>query len=421
MKLLRVRAWVSRFMNNVRSKDRTIEDLTPEEIADAEAEVIGEAQAEVFEGELQTVRRGQLLPARSGLGKLQPRLDDSDLLRCDGRTQLSQWLPYDTRYPIILPRKHWVTQLIVKHHHELQQHGGTNGTLSSLSARFWIEAAREEIRDWERKCMGCARRKATAASQVMAPLPKSRLRTPLRAFARCSVDYSGPFLTRCERGRSRHKRYLCLFTCMLSRAVHLEMSYGLDVQSFLNAFSRMVSRRGLPFEIFSDNGRNFVAADRELKELVQQLDDSAIHKSLANRGVAWHFNPPLAPHFGGVHEVMIKAAKRAIKAILGSTDITDKELATAIAGAESLINSRPLTYQAASPGDNVPLTPNHFLIGQAGGQFSPDNVDTTQFSPRQRLAPCARACTASVETMDERVGADTQCQAQVAARATRCA
>ena len=68
-------------------------------------------------------------------------------------------------------------------------------------------------------------------------------------------------------------------------------------------------------------------------------------------------------------EVMIKAAKKAIVAILGNSDVTDEELMTAFTGAETLINSRPLTYQSANPQDDVPLTPNHLICGQLGGMF----------------------------------------------------
>ena len=222
------------------------------------------------------------------------------------------------------------------------------------------------------------------SSKSMAPLPTIRLASPLRAFARCSVDYGGPYLTKQGRGRAQQKRYLCLFTCLLCRAVHLELSYGLDTDSFLNAFSRMVNRRGLPLEMVSDNGTNFVGANAELRELLKQLDQDTIHRSLANRGVAWHFNPPLALHHGGVHEVMIKAAKRALQAILGKASLTDEQLVTAITGVEALINSRPLTYQSASAEDKTPLTPLHFLTGQAGGQLAPDTMDTTDFRPQHR-------------------------------------
>ena len=136
--------------------------------------------------------------------------------------------------------------------------------------------------------------------------------------------------------------------------------------------------------MLSDKGTNFVAAERELRELVAALDQSKIEQSTANKGIMWHFNSPLAPHFGGVHETMIKAAKRAVNAVLGNAGVTDEELTTATTGAEALLNSRPLTYQSANPEDDIPLTPNHFLIGQIGGQFAPESVDETNYSLKKR-------------------------------------
>ena len=122
--------------------------------------------------------------------------------------------------------------------------------------------------------------------------------------------------------------------------------------------------------------------------MVSQIDEDKITESAANKGVKWHFNPPLAPHFGRVHEAMMKSAKRAISAILGNADINDEELMTAIIGAERLINSRPLTYQSANPVDDVPLTPGSFLHGQIGGQFAPTSVDSMHFNLPKRWHHC---------------------------------
>ena len=105
----------------------------------------------------------------------------------------------------------------------------------------------------------------------------------------------------------------------------------------------MAGRRGLPDEVYSDNGTIFIGADRELQALIAQVESHKIQESLANKGIKWYFNPPLATHFGGAHESMLKSAKKAIKAILGQADINDDELMTAIIGVEGLINSRPLT------------------------------------------------------------------------------
>ena len=97
----------------------------------------------------------------------------------------AECLPYYTRFPMILPRGHWVTTLIVKHYHEKGYHAsGTNQTLADLSSRFWIIAAREKIRAWEKNCTECRKRKAKPASQVMAPLPRTRVKEPLRAFSK---------------------------------------------------------------------------------------------------------------------------------------------------------------------------------------------------------------------------------------------
>ena len=143
----------------------------------------------------------------------------------------------------------------------------------------------------------------------MTPMPEIRLRTSLHAFVRTAVDVGGPFITVQGRGKRREKRYMCLMTCLNSCAVHLEVAFGLDTDSFLNAFYRIVNRRGLPKEVISDNGANFVEANKELQELVSLLHKDKMNDAICNQGIKWHFNPPLAPPFGGVHATMIKAAK----------------------------------------------------------------------------------------------------------------
>ena len=148
----------------------------------------------------------------------------------------------------------------------------------------------------------------------------------------------------------------------------------------------MTSRRGTPTYVISDNGSNFVGADRELRELVESFDqDRIIRESTKHHRIDWKFKPPSAPHFGGVFEALIKSAKKAIKAILGDADINDEELHTAICGAERLLNSRPITYVGADPNDHSPLTPNHFLVGQLGGPFAPELLDVEEvYNPRKR-------------------------------------
>lgn len=147
------------------------------------------------------------------------------------------------------------------------------------------------------------------------------------------------------------------------------MATSLETDAFLNTFVRMMARRGWPTKVLSDNGSNFVGTKKEIKELVGELDHDQVQHMTSNQGVNWYWNPPSAPHFGGVFEAMIKSSKRAIYAILKDTDITDEELQTTFIGVESLMNSRPLTALSDDPNDEPVLTLNHLLIGQMGSDL----------------------------------------------------
>ena len=365
----RVTAWILRFATNVKlpSESRVKENvLSLSEIAHAETYWIKQTQREAFPN----------AEKDSTLLQLNPRKDDEGLLRMDGRLRLADDLPYDTKHPILLPKKHPVTRLIVMDAHERLGHGtGVELVLTEIRSRFWIVKGRKTVRAIIEACSECRRRFSMKTAKMMAPLPRPRLES-LRAFDKIGVDYAGPFLTKLGRGTKRAKRYLCLFTCLATRAVHLEMFYSLDSDSFINAFVRMVSRRGTPSYVVSDNGTNFVGAERELRELVENLDqEKIVRETTKYQPVTWQFNPPSAPHFGGVFEALIKSAKNAIKIILGDADIRDEELHTAICGAEHMLNSRPITYVSADPNDLIPLTPNHLIVGQIGGRFAPEAVD----------------------------------------------
>ena len=386
VRLVRVFSWVNRFVASCKSKlhRKKTSVLSTEELQDSETMLILNAQMKHFSEEYKCLQKGQSLSSKSKLSPLNVKIDENGIMRCNTRIVHAQFLPFDTRYPIVLPRKSSVTRLLVKHYHEAGNHYGTNQTLAAMSTKYWLVGGREDIREWEHSCTKCKRLKAQASEQIMAPLPPARVNKTMRAFANCSVDYAGPFYTKQGRGRTKQKRYLCLFTCLSTRAVHLEISFGLDTDSFLNAFYRMTSRRGFPVEVYSDNGTNFVGAHRELKELYNQIDKKKISDKTSVNKVKWHFNPHAAPHFGGAHESMVKSAKRAIYAMLNNADINDEELLTAITGAEGLINSRPITYQTSNPADDTVLTPNHFLHGQIGGQFAPEAVDDTAFDIKKR-------------------------------------
>ena len=164
--------------------------------------------------------------------------------------------------------------------------------------------------------------------------------------------------------RRRVKRWGCLFTCMVTRAVHLEMAYSMSTDSFLTALANFESRRGVPNSYFSDNGTNFVGAERELRECLNSLDQATIAAKLCRNGTKWQFNPPSAPHFGCSWERLVKSAKRALIHVLHGQTLTDESLNSALILVENLLNGRPLTFVNVDSKDPEVLTPNHLLLGR---------------------------------------------------------
>ena len=387
LSLVRVRSWVQRFVSNCRKPEnqRVLGELTPAELLIAEREIIREAQGEAFSEEIGALRKNQNLLQKSPLLPSTPILINR-ILRSNTRLRHSDDLSDDVKFPIILPKRNHVTRLIAQHHHESEGHQmGVNYTINHLREKFLVIHVHDEVKRVNRECRECARRfKVQPVQQQMAPLPQIRLQMTTKPFANCAVDFGGPYLTMQGSGRPRAKRYLCLFMCLQTHCCHLEMATSLETDAFLNAFVRMTARKGWPTKMLSDNGTNFVGAEKEIRELVSQLDHDQLQRMTSSHGVTWHWNPPQGPHFEGVFESMIKSAKRAIYAVLKDADINDEELETTFIGVESLTNSRPLTTVSDDPNDEPVLTPNHFLIGQMGGDFVPESVDTTAISPRRR-------------------------------------
>ena len=204
----------------------------------------------------------------------------------------------------------------------------------------------------------------------MSHLPEFRVSSGCPAFTCVGLDYAGPIFSKV--GRSLAKRYLCVFTCMATRAIHLEIAHSLDTQSCLQALQRFIGRRGSPRDVYSDNGSNFVGATRELKEAISKWNQSLINKTLCQKGISWHFNPPAASHQGGVWERVIRSVRRILTALAGERVLTDECLSTFVTEVERILNDRPISAVSSDSRDLKALTPNSLLLGNINPVVPPN-------------------------------------------------
>lgn len=368
-KLRRAMAYVARFAEFIISKRKKVTKgwLTGKEIKRAEGIIVKLVQAEAFHTEIAALLDDKR--ARHRLCGLNPFLDVDGLLRVGGRIKHA-FIPYDSRHQMVLPAKHPVTELLIRHLHEENLHLGQRGLLAVVRQRFWPLNVKTTIRKVVRSCITCFRVNPTKTSQLMGDLPSYRVQ-PAPTFARTGIDFAGPFWIKSNaavRKPTITKGYVCLFVCLCTRAIHLELVSNLSSDAFLAALRRMASRRGVPSTILSDNGTNLVGGNNELEELARLFQNELHQKNLdsfcSSKNIEWRFIPPRSPHFGGIWEAGVKSMKYHLKRIVGERRLTFEELYTTLTQIEAVLNSRPLTQSSDDPNDFTAITPAHFLIGR---------------------------------------------------------
>ncbi|XP_017304222.2 uncharacterized protein LOC108253911 [Diaphorina citri] len=205
-----------------------------------------------------------------------------------------------------------------------------------------------------RTCVTCKRYNAKKLEVHPTPLPQDRVRNA-KVFEVSGCDLAGPLYIKTETGTS--KVWVCLFTCAVYRAVHLELVTSLSTDSFLQALRRFVSHHGRCRVMYSDQGTNFKGFDTAC----EKLDWTAVMQFSGARRIQWKFNPPSAPWWGGFFERIVGIVKGLLKRVLGHSLVTYETMLTLLKEVESVINNRPLTYLSEDPQDLSVLTPAMFL------------------------------------------------------------
>ncbi|XP_062712096.1 uncharacterized protein LOC134289727 [Aedes albopictus] len=383
-RLYRAVAYVHRYVNNLRCsatrKERTNGLLTQEELHKAEATIFRWVQWEEYPDEVVALTNGHnkqpglqfALEKNSKIRTLSPFLDELGVMRSDSRIAAAKFATFDTRYPLILPKDHRVTDLVLQWYHQMYLHANGETIVNEVRQRFHIPQLRTKVRRVGKECKMCRIKKPVPTIPRMASLPAARLRPHVRSFSFVGIDYFGPIGVKVN--RSVVKRWVALFTCMTTRAIHLEVVHSLSTQSCKLAIRRFIGRRGTPVEIRSDRGTNFVGTSNDLKKEMEQTN-SELASTFTNANTKWIFNPPGAPHMGGAWERLVRSVKAALAAMDTPKTPNEETFATILVEAESIVNSRPLTYIPLQSAEQEALTPNHFLLLSSSGVVqAPNNI-----------------------------------------------
>ncbi|XP_017483674.1 PREDICTED: uncharacterized protein LOC108372479, partial [Rhagoletis zephyria] len=292
-KLLRIFAYVQRFLDKLRKLPTEPGAITTPELNDSLMLVLRYLQQQYFPQEYKALQKGRII-------------------RVGGRITNSS-LPFDAKHPIVLPRSHPFVRTIIEHLHRRHSHAGCQTLLSIVRDKFWVINARSIIRQVVHRCTLCYRNKPQLQEQLMGALPRERVE-PSHPFAVTGIDYCGPFLIT-QRVR-----------------VHLELVPDLTTMAFIAALKRFIARRGRCHTMFSDNATNFVRANRELKEMLtsfkSQQHIAAVEGFMVEEGIIWKFIPPRSPHFGGLWEGAVKQAKFYLRRTVGTNILCFDELHT---------------------------------------------------------------------------------------------
>lgn len=329
-------------------------------------------QSDSYEDEMRQLLASKFVSESSKLYQLSPFIDDNGTIRMKGR------IPgYN---PIILDPNHHFTFLLVHWYHEVNLHSGIESVINQLREMYWIPKCRSLVKKVFKRCNHCKILKPKVKPVIMGDIPKERSEPCNYSFTFVGLDYFGPMMV--KYGRKREKIWGALFTCMTTRAIHVELVSKLDTNCALMAITRFANLRGVPKKIFSDNATCFKSVSKELEKLRDELDDDQTRDKLSLKNIQWMFNPPAAPNFGGVYERMVRSVKEGLRVLLTSECPSYEVLSTAISEVINTVNNRPLTFVSGNQNDIRAITPNDIVLLRVNNSQLDAEVELN-YNPRQ--------------------------------------
>ena len=367
-------------------RSRCLTTPTIQDMQQALTTIIKACQEDAFSEEIKILSKNQDKPRDNPqLQSLDPFLDEEGVLRVGGRLRYTS-LEYRHKHPVIVPKGHHLSRLIISHHHTQVHHQGRQITHGAIrQAGYWLIGGHRAVAKELHQCVTCRRLRGPFLEQCMANLPEDRGSTE-PPFTYVGLDVFGPWTIQTRRmrgGAMNSKRWPLLFTCLNSRAIHIEVLESMDTDSFICALRRFFAIRGPVKRLRSDCGTNFKGGKSELDEALQEMDKAAIGRYVLEQGCEWVFNPPHASHFGGVWERQISTIRRILNAMLlelkGAT-LTHELFCTLLAEVTAIVNARPLTSIPSDIDEPQPLSPGMILtmksrpLAPPPGNFLPSDL-----------------------------------------------
>ena len=407
-KTRRVLAYVMRFINKARKQNSELAEPAPSKenlpalpnykcgmsISAAEARQVDiilarEAQRLHLSEELEALKKAQekedqeekpitwkvKFGSNSPLKHLAVFYDPKDkLIRLRSRLHLSSTVPFDTTNPIILPKSKWGERLLLEIHQD-RYHCSQRQTFNELRKRFWMLGGFSYVKQKVRKlCLTPRCRFRQYETPKMSPLPEIRMDKAV-AWKHVGVDYIGPITVKhdcsekqygqkkCD-SHERYKAWGAVFTCMTSRSVNVELIKSCTTIDFLGAFRRHVADHGRPDTFYSDQAKNFTAADKQLKQVLAKSKDEIQNFTYQdNYPIVWRYSSPTAPWANGCTERLVGIFKKQLQIALQKVPLTYDQLITISKEICSSVNDRPLgvTEQGS---DDIQITPNMLVRGR---------------------------------------------------------
>ncbi|XP_058449050.1 uncharacterized protein LOC131429011 [Malaya genurostris] len=319
---VRAMVYVLRFIENLKRKKGSEEAivglLNTTEIQTAERKLIQLVQWQVFGDEMVVIRRNLQSPTgkreelekSSNLYPLTPIMDEFGILRMDGRIGAARNVSMDVKFPVILPKEHKFTHLLIDSYHRKYRHANFETVVNEVRQMFYVPRLRAVVKKVIKICQWCRVQNTKPRIPRMAPLPAARLSSFCKPFTYVGLDFFGPLTVK-------------------------------------------------------------IGAERLLKEQVQRIQDDLV-TTFTGTTTRWLLIPPAAPHMGGAWERLVRSIKTAMETTYNNDrKLDDEELETMVFEAEGIVNSRPLTYLPLDAEESEALTPNHFLLGSSNGVRQP--------------------------------------------------